>query len=155
MTPASAWPLRPTALAYKPLKVASTDAQKDFCRSGRSRRICRLCPDESRAPVPTRPLSRSLPCGTAMRWLNGRKVLSHQRGGVASVHVIFSTDTRPRASRGLTAFLVERDRPGLSVGKEEDKMGIRLSNTCDVVLEDVRVPGRPCHRQRAMASRSL
>lgn len=42
--------------------------------------------------------------------------------------------------KGLTAFIVERNRPGVSTGKEEDKFGIRLSNTCDVIFEDVRVP---------------
>ena len=43
-------------------------------------------------------------------------------------------------SKGITAFMLERDVPGLIVGKHENKMGLRLSNTCDVVMEDVRVP---------------
>lgn len=41
---------------------------------------------------------------------------------------------------GLTAFIVERDREGVSIGKEEDKMGMRLSNTCEVIFDNVRVP---------------
>ena len=42
--------------------------------------------------------------------------------------------------KGITAFLVERDFPGFSVGKKEDKLGIRASSTCELILEDCRVP---------------
>jgi butyryl-CoA dehydrogenase/short/branched chain acyl-CoA dehydrogenase len=42
--------------------------------------------------------------------------------------------------RGITAFLVERDTPGFTVGKKEDKLGIRASSTCELILEDCRVP---------------
>ncbi len=41
---------------------------------------------------------------------------------------------------GLTAFIVERDRPGVSIGKEEDKMGMRLSCTSEVIFDNVRIP---------------
>ena len=41
--------------------------------------------------------------------------------------------------RGITAFVVERDTPGLSLGKKEDKLGIRASSTCTVFLENVKV----------------
>ena len=42
--------------------------------------------------------------------------------------------------KGITAFLVERDFPGFSVGKKEDKLGIRASSTCELILEDCAVP---------------
>jgi alkylation response protein AidB-like acyl-CoA dehydrogenase len=42
--------------------------------------------------------------------------------------------------RGITAFLVEKDFPGFSVGKKEDKLGIRASSTCELILEDCKVP---------------
>src|SRR5206468_9133391 len=42
--------------------------------------------------------------------------------------------------RGITAFIVEKEFRGLSVGKKEDKLGIRASSTCELVLEDLRVP---------------
>jgi short/branched chain acyl-CoA dehydrogenase len=42
--------------------------------------------------------------------------------------------------RGITAFLVERGFPGFTVGKKEDKLGIRASSTCELILEDCRVP---------------
>src|SRR5207247_3191862 len=41
---------------------------------------------------------------------------------------------------GITGFVVERESPGFSVGKKEDKLGIRASSTCELILEDVRVP---------------
>ena len=46
----------------------------------------------------------------------------------------------PRGYKGITAFLVEKDFPGFSVGKKEDKLGIRASSTCELILEDCRVP---------------
>ena len=71
--------------------------------------------------------------------LNGRKCFITS-GGLADVFTIFATVDRTKGAKGLTCFIVERDRAGVSIGKEEDKMGLRLSNTVDVVLEDVRVP---------------
>jgi butyryl-CoA dehydrogenase len=71
--------------------------------------------------------------------LNGTKCFI-TNGGVASVYTVFASVDPSKGLKGLTAFLVERDRPGLSVGKEEDKMGIRSSNTTEVVFQDVRIP---------------
>ena len=71
--------------------------------------------------------------------LNGRKCFITS-AGLADVFTIFATVDKTKGVKGLTCFMVERDRPGVSIGKEEDKMGLRLSNTADVVLEDVRVP---------------
>ena len=47
---------------------------------------------------------------------------------------------KSQGTRGISMFLVEKGTPGLSTGHEEDKMGIRTSNTCDVVFEDCRIP---------------
>ena len=71
--------------------------------------------------------------------LNGSKCFI-TNGGIADVYVVFANVDRSKGLKGLTAFIVERSRPGVSTGKEEDKFGIRLSNTCDVIFEDVRVP---------------
>jgi alkylation response protein AidB-like acyl-CoA dehydrogenase len=51
---------------------------------------------------------------------------------------VTNPDTQPR--KGLSILLVERETPGLSIGKREHKMGIRASTTCEVILEDVEVP---------------
>lgn len=71
--------------------------------------------------------------------INGSKVFI-TNGGVADMYTVFATVDKSLGAKGITAFLVDRNSPGLSVGKEENKMGIRLSNTTEVVFEDVRVP---------------
>ncbi len=61
-------------------------------------------------------------------------------GALASVYVVFAVTSPDAGSRSMSCFIVERNRAGISVGKEEDKLGIRLSNTTEVVFENVRVP---------------
>ncbi|MDF2635377.1 MAG: acdA 4 [Pelosinus sp.] len=61
-------------------------------------------------------------------------------GGLADVYTVFATVDSKKGVRGLSAFLVERSRPGVSVGKEENKMGIRTANTAEVILQNVRIP---------------
>src|SRR6476660_308411 len=61
--------------------------------------------------------------------------------GIADFYVVFAvTDTRAGHSRGITAFVVEADRPGFSVGKLEHKLGIRGSPTGQPIFDEVRVP---------------
>ena len=71
--------------------------------------------------------------------LTGRK-LWITNGNEAQVFIVFATVNPDAGHRGITAFLVERDRPGFSVGKKEDKLGIRASSTCELLLDDCRVP---------------
>ena len=71
--------------------------------------------------------------------LNGRK-LWITNGKEAGLFVLFATVDPAAGYRGITAFLVEREFPGFSVGKKEDKLGIRASSTCELILEDCRVP---------------
>jgi acyl-CoA dehydrogenase len=70
--------------------------------------------------------------------LNGRK-LWITNGKEASLFIIFATIDPGAGYRGITAFLVEKDFPGFTVGKKEDKLGIRASSTCELILEDCRV----------------
>lgn len=71
--------------------------------------------------------------------LNGRKLwITNARE--AGLFIIFATVDPAAGYRGITAFLVERDAPGFSVGHKEDKLGIRASSTCELILEDCRVP---------------
>lgn len=58
----------------------------------------------------------------------------------ADFYVVFAKTEPDAGTKGISAFLVERGREGLSIGKHEDKMGIRLSTTADVILEEVHVP---------------
>lgn len=61
-------------------------------------------------------------------------------GEIADVYVVFFKTDKNAGNKGMSAFIVERDRPGVTVGVHEDKMGLRLSNTSDVFFQDVRVP---------------
>jgi len=71
--------------------------------------------------------------------LNGSKCFC-TTGGYASVFVVFAKTDPTQGARGLSAFIVERDREGLSIGATEHKMGIRSSNTVEVIFKNVRVP---------------
>ena len=71
--------------------------------------------------------------------LTGTKVFVTQ-GSVAGVYVVMAV-TDPQAGRhGISAFIVERDTPGLRVGKKEDKLGLRASDTAEVVFDGCEVP---------------
>jgi alkylation response protein AidB-like acyl-CoA dehydrogenase len=71
--------------------------------------------------------------------LSGRK-LWITNGNEADVFVVFATLDPSAGYRGITAFLVERAFAGFTVGKKEDKLGIRASSTCELIFEDCRVP---------------
>jgi butyryl-CoA dehydrogenase/short/branched chain acyl-CoA dehydrogenase len=71
--------------------------------------------------------------------VNGRK-LWITNGKEAGLFVLFATLDAAAGYKGITAFLVEKDFAGFSVGKKEDKLGIRASSTCELILEDCRVP---------------
>ena len=71
--------------------------------------------------------------------LNGQK-LWITNAYEAGVFIIFANANPDAGYKGITAFIVERDFPGFTVGKKEDKLGIRASSTCGLILEDCRVP---------------
>jgi butyryl-CoA dehydrogenase/short/branched chain acyl-CoA dehydrogenase len=71
--------------------------------------------------------------------LNGRK-LWITNGKEAGLFVLFASVDPAAGYKGITAFLIEKQFPGFTVGKKEDKLGIRASSTCELILEDCRVP---------------
>ncbi len=71
--------------------------------------------------------------------LNGRK-LWITNAMEAGVFIVFATVNPELGYKGITAFLIEKDFPGFTVGSKEDKLGIRASSTCELILEDCRVP---------------
>ncbi|MCG6957904.1 MAG: acyl-CoA dehydrogenase [Gemmatimonadetes bacterium] len=71
--------------------------------------------------------------------LNGQK-LWITNGNEAGIFIVFATVDPAAGYKGITAFIVERDFEGFTVGKKEDKLGIRASSTCELILENVRVP---------------
>ena len=85
--------------------------------------------------------------------LNGRKMwISSARE--AGLFIVFATLDPAAGYRGITAFLVEKGTPGFTVGRKEDKLGIRASSTCELILDDCEVPRRTCWASRARATRS-
>jgi len=74
------------------------------------------------------------------RWvLNGTKAFVTQ-GSIAGVYVIMARTDPAAGRRGISAFVVEAGTPGLRVGRHEDKLGVRSSDTAEVILEDCEVP---------------
>jgi len=71
--------------------------------------------------------------------INGTKMFITQ-GSVAGTYVVLASTDPAKKQRGITAFIVERGTPGLSSGKHIRKLGMRSSDTAEVILEDVRVP---------------
>ena len=71
--------------------------------------------------------------------INGTKCFI-TNGPVADFFTVFAKTDKSAGAKGMSAFLVFKGTPGLSIGSHENKMGIRVSQTSDVILEDVRVP---------------
>jgi alkylation response protein AidB-like acyl-CoA dehydrogenase len=71
--------------------------------------------------------------------INGRK-LWITNGNEAGIFIVFANADPGKGYKGVTAFIVERDFPGFSVGKKEDKLGIRASSTCELLFDNCRVP---------------
>lgn len=129
-----------SGLGTKPVLIAGNEEQK--------KRVCQIIIDGGfGAFALTEPGAGSDPAAgstTAVKdgdsyVLNGRKCFI-TNGGIADFYCITALTDKNIGVKGMSMFLVEKGTPGLSTGNEENKMGIRTSNTCDVVLEDCRVP---------------
>jgi alkylation response protein AidB-like acyl-CoA dehydrogenase len=70
--------------------------------------------------------------------LNGRKMWI-TNGKEADLFILFATIDLAAGYKGITAFIIEKNSPGFTVGKKEDKLGIRASSTCELILEECRV----------------
>ncbi|MCS6925303.1 MAG: acyl-CoA dehydrogenase [Candidatus Binatia bacterium] len=71
--------------------------------------------------------------------LSGRKLWT-TNGAEAGLYLLFANADPAKGYKGITGFVLEREMPGFAVGKKEDKLGIRASSTCELILDDVRVP---------------
>jgi len=71
--------------------------------------------------------------------VNGTKIFVTTGGDADTILLFVSTD-RAKKSKGMSALILEKDTPGFSLGKKEDKMGMRASNTYELVLENARIP---------------
>jgi len=82
--------------------------------------------------------TRAVPDGDHFR-LTGRK-LWITNASEAGLFFLFANAAPDQGHRGITCFLIERSTPGFKVGRKEDKLGIRASSTCELLLDDCRVP---------------
>ena len=127
-------------LANYPITRYGSDEQ-------RSRYLARLTSDTVGAYALSEPGSGSDAFGMATRaeqkgdrWvLNGRKMWI-TNGAEAEIYVVFANANPAQGYKGITAFIVERTFPGFSVGKKEDKLGIRASSTTELILDGCEVP---------------
>lgn len=71
--------------------------------------------------------------------LNGSKIFI-TNGGVADIYVVFALTDPEKKQKGISAFIIEADFPGFSVGKKEKKLGIRSSPTTEIIFQDLKVP---------------
>lgn len=128
------------SLAFTPVKLFGTQEQKElygkYIVDGGLAAFC-LTEADAGSDVANGRTSAVL---DGDEWvINGTKCYI-TNGNNASVYTVFAVTTPNAGPRGMSCFIVESDRTGISCGKEEDKMGIRLSNTCEVVFNNVRVP---------------
>ena len=112
-----------SGLGLKPVLQHGNDAQKklyaEYLTGEKGSGFCAFCLTEANA-------GSDAAAGTTVAVKEG--------------DTVFAITDKSKGVKGISAFIVERDRPGVSVGKEEDKMGIRLSNTTEVIFQDVRIP---------------
>ena len=129
-------------LGYKPVLIAGTEEQKQYASDV-------LLEGGYGAFCLTEPMGGSDPSScktTAVKdgdeyVLNGRKCFI-TNGAIAGFYVVTAATDKTLGNKGISAFLIPAGTPGLSAGNEENKMGIRTSNTCDVVFEDCRIPAK-------------
>ncbi|HEX9038945.1 MAG TPA: acyl-CoA dehydrogenase family protein [Ktedonobacterales bacterium] len=130
-----------THLASIPILIAGSDEQKQRLlrpvveRNG----LCAMALTEPEAGSDVAAMTTTARRDGDYYILNGTKRFI-TNGGIADLYVVFATVDREAGHRGVTAFVVPGNAPGLSGGKKEKKLGIRCSHTGEVILEDVRVP---------------
>ena len=144
-----------TSLGCNPVYLAGTDEQKErYLRPMASGQVLG-------AYGLTEPGAGSDSRGTRTRarlvddcWvLNGSKRFI-TNAGVAGTYIVTAVTDREADSGRISAFIVEADAPGFSIGRMEEKMGLHASNTGELLFDDCRIPPRTCSARRARATSS-
>jgi alkylation response protein AidB-like acyl-CoA dehydrogenase len=130
-----------THLASIPILLAGSDEQKQRLLKPIVQRngLCAMALTEPEAGSDVAAMTTTARREGDHYVLNGAKRFI-TNGGIADLYVIFATVDRALGHRGVTAFIVPGDTPGVSGGKKEKKLGIRCSHTGEVLLDDVRAP---------------
>lgn len=127
--------------AYPLLLFGNEEQRRRFLPQMASGGIGAFCLSEPGAGSDAGSLKTSAVRDGASYVLNGQKVFV-TNGSIAQYYLVMARtdlDAEPK-TRGISAFLVERDTPGLSLGRKEEKMGLRASDTMEIFFEDCRVP---------------
>ncbi|HDZ26924.1 hypothetical protein LCGC14_1022510 [marine sediment metagenome] len=129
------------ALAYTPIILFGTDEQKKKFLTPHAKKMsfAAFCLTEREAGSDAGALKTTAKKVGSEYVINGSKCFI-SNAGIASLYVVFANSNPNKGMRGLSAFIVPRETPGLTIGKVEDKMGQRASNTAEVIFEDVKVP---------------
>lgn len=129
------------SLACEPLARFGTDEQKErFLKplaTGKKLGALAMTEPEAGTDLGSVRLSAKKEGDTYI--LNGTKIFI-TNGGVADIVLVLACTDRAAGSRGLTMFVVEKGTPGFSVGRIEHKLGIRASNTAELIFNDCRIP---------------
>jgi len=125
------------AVAIFPIIVAANQSQKDrfFPRLAKGEELVAYLVTEPFAGSDVAGIKAKSEKADGGYILNGHKIFS-TNGGVASLYTVLAKT----GEKGLTFFIVERNQDGVSVGRSEDKLGFRASDTSEVILEDVMIP---------------
>ncbi len=124
-----------------PIILGGTPELKEFCltRVAKEKAILCFCLTEPDSGSDAASIRTKAVLQGDQYLINGRKCFI-TNGGIADFYTVFTTTHPDKKTDGITGFLLEKGTPGLSIGKTEEKMGIRGSNTTEVILEDVKVP---------------
>ncbi len=129
------------ALAYTPIILFGTDEQKKKFLTPHTEKMsfASFCLTEREAGSDAGALKTTAKKVGSEYVINGSKCFI-SNAGIASLYVVFANSNPDKGMRGISAFIVPRETPGLTIGKVEDKMGQRASNTTELFFEDVKVP---------------
>lgn len=129
------------SLAFAPILLFGSDEQKKKFLTPFTREMAfaSYCLTEREAGSDTTAIQTRARKDGSEYVINGSKCFI-TNGGVSSLYVVFANAAPEKGARGLSTFLVPRDTPGVTVGKVEDKLGHRASNTAELFFEDVRIP---------------
>ncbi|HOJ51810.1 MAG TPA: acyl-CoA dehydrogenase family protein [Syntrophales bacterium] len=127
-------------LSAEPVIVAGNEAQKKhYFGALNEGKLGAFCLTEPGAGSDVAGISMTAKRDGDYYILNGTKQFI-TNGGVADIYTVFATTDKNLKYKGIIGFIVDRNTPGITVGPEEKKMGIRTSDTRQVIFEDVRVP---------------
>jgi acyl-CoA dehydrogenase len=129
------------ALAYTPVMIYGNDEQKKRFLLPQTEKMsfASFCLTEREAGSDAGSLKTKAKKSDDGYVINGAKCFI-SNGGIARWYVVFALTDPDKGARGMSAFVVPRETPGVSVGKIEDKMGHRASNTAEIFFEDVKIP---------------